>query len=124
MKNRSKRLLRTFSIVFFLFGCSNEPVRDLYPTTLSGGFELLPMEKTGIDFNNSIEETTYFNHYYYSQIYVGSGVAIGDLNNDGLPDVFFGGNQVSDKLYLNKGGFKFEDITQKSKLAINSGWTW
>ena len=78
----------------------------------------------GIDFSNTIQESTYFNHYYYSQMYVGSGVAIGDINNDGLPDVFFGGNQVADRLYLNKGGFQFEDITKKSKAAKNYGWTW
>jgi hypothetical protein len=116
-------LLILFSFTL-IFNCKNEPVRDLYPQELKGGLELLPQEKTGIDFNNTITESTYFNHYYYSQIYVGSGVAIGDLNNDGLPDVFFGGNQVADRLYLNKGNFQFEDITKQSKVAKNSGWTW
>jgi SepF-like predicted cell division protein (DUF552 family) len=124
MKNRCKWFLHVLSVSFFLHSCSNQPTRDLYPKQITGGFELLPAEKTGVDFSNTIKESTYFNHYYYSHIYIGSGVAIGDINNDGLADVFFGGNQVSDKLYLNKGGFKFEDITQKSKLAINSGWTW
>ena len=111
------------SIAVF-FNCKNETKRDLNPEELIGGLELLPQEKTGIDFSNTIIESTYFNHYYYSQMYVGSGVAIGDLNNDGLPDVFFGGNQVADRLYLNKGNFQFEDITKKSKVAKNSGWTW
>jgi len=124
MKNRCKWLLHVLSVSFFLHSCSNQPTRDLYPEQITGGFELLPAEKTGVDFSNTIKESTYFNHYYYSHIYIGSGVAIGDINNDGLADVFFGGNQVPDKLYLNKGGFKFEDITQNSKLAINSGWTW
>ena len=98
--------------------------RDLNPETLVGGLELLSSEKTGIDFNNSIKETKTFNHFYYSQIYNGAGVAIGDINNDGLADIFFGGNTVSDRLYLNKGSFKFEDITKKSRVAKNSGWTW
>ena len=124
MKNRCKWFLHVLSVSFFLHSCSNQPTRDLYPEQITGGFELLPAEKTGVDFSNTIKESTYFNHYYYSHIYIGSGVAIGDINNDGLADVFFGGNQVPDKLYLNKGGFKFEDITQNSKLAINSGWTW
>ncbi|WP_296317370.1 VCBS repeat-containing protein [Winogradskyella sp. UBA3174] len=106
------------------FNCSEEPTRDLYPSELVGGLELLSSEKTGIDFSNTIKESTYFNHYYYSQMYVGSGVAIGDINNDGLADVFFGGNQVADRLYLNKGNFQFENITKKSKVARNSGWTW
>ena len=108
----------------FCFNCSQEPTRNLYPSELVGGFKRLPSEKTGIDFENTINESLYFNHYYYSQMYVGSGVAIGDINNDGLPDVFFGGNQVADRLYLNKGGFQFENITKKSRVARNSGWTW
>ncbi|WP_299113566.1 VCBS repeat-containing protein [uncultured Winogradskyella sp.] len=112
-------------LAFVLFvSCNDKPNRNLYPEELVGGFDLLPSEQTGIDFNNTIKESTYFNHYYYSQIYVGSGVAIGDINNDGLPDIFFGGNQVGDKLYLNKGNFQFDDISKKSKIAVNPGWTW
>jgi hypothetical protein len=115
-----------FALITFLllFSCNEGPSRDLNPKELIGGFNLLSAEKTGIDFQNTINESTYFNHYYYSQMYVGSGVAIGDINNDGLPDVFFGGNQVADRLYLNKGNFQFENITKKSKVARNSGWTW
>lgn len=119
-----KRCLVPIGALLFLFSCNNQPQRNLYPEELIGGFELLSEQKTGIDFNNSITESIYFNHYYYSQIYVGSGVAIGDLDNDGLPDVFFGGNQVADRLYRNKGNFEFEDITKKSRVALNSGWTW
>ncbi len=100
------------------------PQRNLYPENLFGYLELLPSERTGIDFNNTMIESKVLNQYFYSQIYVGSGVAIGDINNDGLADVFFGGNQVADRLYLNKGDFQFEDITKKSKVAKNSGWTW
>ncbi|GAA4891679.1 VCBS repeat-containing protein [Flaviramulus aquimarinus] len=102
----------------------NKPQRDLYPETLVEGFDLLNSEQTGIDFSNTIRETKSFNHYYFFNIYMGSGVAIGDINNDGLSDIFFGGNQVADRLYLNKGNFKFEDITKKSKVAKNNGWTW
>lgn len=109
--------------VFLILACENTN-RNLYPETLVGGFELLSPDSTGIDFNNTIRESKFLNHYFYSQIYLGSGVAIGDINNDGLPDIFFGGNQVSDRLYLNKGDFQFEDITKKSKSAKNSGWTW
>lgn len=119
-----KQSLLVLTILLILISCNNQHQRDLHHEKLVGGFELLTVERTGIDFNNSIEESTYFNHYYYSQIYVGSGVAIGDLDNDGLPDVFFGGNQVADRLYWNKGNFEFEDITKKSRVALNSGWTW
>ena len=125
MKRIIYKLLTGLLVMCFLvFGCSDQPTRDLYPEELVGGFELLPVERTGIDFSNTIKESTYFNHFYYSQIYVGSGVAIGDVNNDGLADIFFGGNQVEDRLYLNKGDFEFENITKKSKIARNSGWTW
>ena len=123
MKNHFLYLKASLLLSFLMIAC-NKPHRDLYPETLVGGFELLAPETTGIDFRNTINESTYFNHYYYSQIYVGSGVAIGDINNDGLSDIFFGGNQVSDRLYLNKGDFQFEDITKKSRVAKNSGWTW
>lgn len=123
--NNSKIQFVIVTVVFSIFfSCNNGPKRDVYPQELIGGFNLLPSERTGIDFENTIRESTYFNHYYYSQMYVGSGVAIGDINNDGLADVFFGGNQVEDRLYLNKGDFKFENITKKSKIARNSGWTW
>ncbi|MBT8245053.1 MAG: VCBS repeat-containing protein [Winogradskyella sp.] len=114
-----------FLVLNLLFiSCNNGSKRNLYPEELIGGFELLPSEQTGIDFNNSIKESKRFHHYFFSQIYLGSGVAIGDINNDGLPDVFFGGNQVNDRLYLNKGNLKFDDITIKSKAAVNPGWTW
>jgi len=124
MKHTPVQFISVLSIVLLLFSCNNQPQRNLYPETLVGGFNLLPSQETGIDFNNAIRESKKFHHYYFGQIYLGSGVAIGDINNDGLLDVFFGGNQVSDRLYLNKGDFKFEDITKKSKTARNSGWTW
>jgi len=124
MKNFCKRTVQIFSFCFLVWGCSKGPTRDLYPEELIGGFELLPSVTTGIDFSNTINESKMFHHYFFSQIYLGSGVAIGDINNDGLPDVFFGGNQVADRLYLNKGNFQFEDITKKSKVARKSGWTW
>ena len=113
-----KTLFFCFKIVFavsvFLISCQNSK-RNLHPEILVGGFELLPAEKTGIDFVNSIKESAFFNQYFYSQIYIGAGVAIGDLNNDGLADVFFGGNQEGDRLYLNKGDFQFEDISKEIK---------
>ncbi|NNK27708.1 MAG: VCBS repeat-containing protein, partial [Flavobacteriaceae bacterium] len=111
------------ALAFLTLTCKG-PERDLYPDELVGGLELLPPEKTGIDFNNKITESEKVNHLYYNQIYSGAGVAVGDINNDGLPDIFFCGNQVSDRLYLNKGDFEFEDITKKSRIAINAGWSW
>ena len=109
---------------FLVFACQEQTKRNLKPETLAGGLSLLSPEQTGIDFNNTIKETSTFNHFYYSQIYNGAGVAIGDINNDGLADIFFCGNTVSDRLYLNKGNFQFEDITKKSRAARHSGWSW
>ncbi|WP_292889190.1 VCBS repeat-containing protein [Nonlabens sp.] len=124
MKKSTSQFIVVLIITSFLMSCNNEPSRNRYPKELLGGFNLLPSEETGIDFNNTIEESKFFNHYFYGQIYLGSGVAIGDINNDGLPDIFFGGNQVNDKLYLNQGDFKFEDITATSTIDQHSGWTW
>ena len=81
-------------------------------------FIQLSSDETGIDFTNSISETQEFNYYSYEYAYNGGGVALGDINNDGLIDIYFTGNQVSDRLYLNKGDMKFEDITSS---AITSG---
>ena len=124
MKNPKLYYIYIIIVFFISYSCSNSPKRDLNPEKLVGGFELLSAEDTGIDFNNSINESKSFNHFYFSQIYSGSGIAIGDINNDGLADIFFGGNQVNDRLYLNKGDFRFEDITKSSKIAVNPGWTW
>jgi hypothetical protein len=77
-------------------------------------FTLLKPEATGITFSNTITETDSFNVLSYGYIYNGGGVAVGDVNNDGLQDIYFSGNMVSSKLYLNKGNFQFEDITASS----------
>ena len=121
--NRIKPNYVTILILIVIMSCQKSK-RPLCTEALVGGFELLSSDKTGIDFNNSIKETISFNHFYYSQIYNGAGVAIGDINNDGLSDIFFCGNQVSDRLYLNKGHFQFENITKKSRAARVSGWSW
>ena len=83
-------------------------------------FTLLEPEATGITFANTITETDTFNVLSYGYIYNGGGVTVGDVNNDGLQDVFFSGNMVSSKLYLNKGDFKFEDVTLKSGTSTST----
>ncbi|KAA5549138.1 VCBS repeat-containing protein [Adhaeribacter rhizoryzae] len=74
-------------------------------------FTLLPPTATKVTFANNIAESDSFNILTFTYIYNGGGVAVGDVNNDGLQDLYFSGNMVSSKLYLNKGYFKFEDIT-------------
>jgi len=74
---------------------------------------------TGITFENKVVNEKGFNIFNYRNFYNGGGVAIGDINNDGLDDVFFTANMSSNKLYLNKGNFKFEDITNASHIQSN-----
>ncbi len=79
-------------------------------------------ENTGIDFSNTITDGKDFNVLSYRNFYNGAGVAIGDINNDGLSDVFFTSNQGANELYLNKGNFKFEDIGEKAGLINKGKW--
>lgn len=79
-------------------------------------------QDTGITFNNTITETNELNILDYIYFYNGGGVAIGDINNDDLPDLFFSRNQVPNKLYINKGNLTFEDITDKANVGGNSSW--
>lgn len=79
-------------------------------------------EGTGIDFTNKVENTPKFNIFSYRNFYNGAGVAIGDINNDGLADVFFTANMGDNKLYLNKGAWKFEDITDKAGFKHTGKW--
>lgn len=78
--------------------------------------------ETGIDFVNRVEDTDTLNILDYLYFYNGGGVAIGDINNDGLPDIYFSSNMESNKLYLNKGNFSFEDITQQAGVAGKGNW--
>ena len=80
-------------------------------------FKLLSPSDSGIDFANTITATDSFNVQTDVYIYNGAGVAIGDIDNDGLPDIFFSGNMVSSRLYLNKGSMKFEDITSNAAVG-------
>jgi len=103
--------------VVLLSGCQTTPANT---HTL---FQLLSPGQTGIDFNNKLEYDEAFNIFTYRNFYTGGGVAVGDINNDGLPDIFFTGNQVDNKLYLNKGNFQFEDITEKAGIRKAGKWS-
>ncbi len=100
------------------FSCNkakDEPSREM--------FKLLDTSETGINFLNELSYSDEFNVYKYRNFYNGGGVAIGDINNDSLPDLYFTANQSKNRLYLNKGNFKFEDITDNSKTAGTKPWS-
>jgi len=79
-------------------------------------------EETGIDFSNMLQESEQLHILNFEYMYNGGGIAVGDINNDGLQDIYFSANQQPDKLYLNKGDLKFEDITTISGTAGRPGW--
>ena len=103
-------------LLVFIFSCQ---VKDKNPRM----FTLLSSNETNIHFTNDVEENLYFNFINYAYIYNGGGVAVGDINNDGLEDLYFTSNQASNKLYLNKGDFKFKDITKNAQVTDEKGWT-
>lgn len=110
LRNAPVLLLIFFSAAFF--SCRNKP-------TL---FTQISSEQSGIHFNNRITETDSINVLDFENVYNGGGVGVGDFNNDGLPDLYFTGNLVSNKLYLNKGEFTFEDITETAGVDGKGKW--
>ncbi len=105
-----------FLLLLFLFGC-DKPSRknSLLFTNVS--------ETSGISFLNELRITEQINPYTYRGFFNGAGVAVGDINNDGLQDIYFTGNQVDNKLYLNKGNLVFEDITETAGVACKNVWS-
>jgi len=85
-------------------------------------FESLAPTATGVTFVNRLPEDSAFNVFTYLYYYNGGGVAVGDVNNDGLPDLYFTSNVGSNRLYLNKGNYHFEDITERAGVADSIGW--
>ncbi len=85
-------------------------------------FELLTPEATGVRFANTLPEAPDFNILNYLYYYNGGGVAVGDVNGDSLPDLYFSSNLESNRLYLNKGGFRFDDVTEKAGVRGPEGW--
>lgn len=86
-------------------------------------FVNLASEQTGITFTNTVKDTEAFNIFTYRNFYNGGGVAIGDINNDSLPDIYFTSNQEKNRLFLNKGNWTFEDITDKAGVGGTKSWS-
>lgn len=85
-------------------------------------FLKMDSDSTGVKFANILKENDTLNYFTYPYLYMGGGVSAGDINNDGLTDLFFTGNMVENKLYLNKGNLKFEDITEKANIKGDNRW--
>jgi hypothetical protein len=115
MKGNCRHILFYCSISLLFFSCSEKKTETL--------FETLAPSYTGIDFVNRMDDSKSFRVLYYFYYYNGGGVATGDINNDGLPDIYFTANSKAvNKLYLNKGNLKFEDITAAAAVAGSSDW--
>ncbi len=99
-----------------LFSCSHQEQAE---TRI---FQQLGQDHTGITFSNVLTENDSLNYFTYSYLYMGGGIAAGDINNDGLIDLYFTGNMVPNKLYLNKGNLQFEDISEKAGVSGDSRW--
>lgn len=113
-------------IMVIAVGCKkdiNKNKVSVQETKKTPVFELVPETYSTVHFKNTVEETLYFNFLNYSYIYNGGGVGVGDINNDGLEDIYFSSNQGTNALYLNKGGFIFEDITAKAGVTDAEGWS-
>ena len=112
-------ILMIFAICIFSACRQQENKRGPGKNTL---LRIVEPKNSGIRFANQLQETDTSNSIFYEYYYNGSGLAIGDVNNDGLPDIFFGANMSKSRLYLNKGNLKFEDVTDKCGINTKGKW--
>jgi hypothetical protein len=119
--NKRISFLLLIIITFLLTSCEEGKVQ--YQDGKNTAFTLIPSSHSGIKFINSIDQTMEFNFLSYPYIYTGTGVCIGDINNDGLDDVFFASNQKRNQIHLNKGNLEFENISKSSGIEDSEGWT-
>ena len=111
-----KNIIGSLFLFILIISCqtTDQPSKKL--------FQLLDTDKTNINFSNDLIETDSLNYMSFAYMYMGGGVSAGDINNDGLIDLYFSGNMVSNKLYLNKGDLNFEDITESAGVTGDNRW--
>lgn len=122
MNSIVKICLGTFILLTFST-CNNTTESDVVNKSSLTKFKRLNSNETGIDFINSLTESEDFDVFRYRNFYNGGGVAIGDINNDSLPDIFLISNMGENKLFLNKGNFRFEDITKAAGVGGVKIWS-
>ncbi len=120
---RKIRFIQAFTcaIILSLFYCQDPKKEDR--TDDAPLFSSLPSSETGVGFINAVENRKDFNIFKYRNFYNGGGVALGDVNNDGLADIYLTANMGPNKLYINKGDFKFEDISDTAGVEGNKPWS-
>lgn len=119
-----KKIVLPVAILMFCLSCSKkDDEKQKIHAEEETLFTLLPSAHTGIDFINEVKNQKDFNIFKYRNFYNGGGVAIGDVNNDGLPDIYLTANMGPNKLYLNKGDFEFEDISESAGVIGNKPWS-
>jgi len=107
-------------LVFTITSCNDRILSD--EDVIEPIFKKLDGKSTGVTFSNDLKENDSINYFTYAYIYMGGGVSAGDFNNDGLQDLYFTGNMVPNKLYINKGNLQFEDITEKAGVSGDHRW--
>lgn len=117
-----RKLLIYTLIAGCFYSCKEKEQAQVEERVETGKFTYISSSKSGITFQNTLSSSAYYNIISDSGFYDGAYVTIGDINNDGLPDIYFVSNQWENKLYLNKGDFRFEDITAKAGVAGAAGW--
>ena len=111
-----KKYLSFLFLMLWIISCQQKAQKH------ENGFSRLSASETGIDFINQLTETHKYNYFTFPYMYLGGGVSVGDINNDGLEDIFFTGNMVDNRLYLNKGNFFFDDITEAAGVKGDGRW--
>jgi len=107
-------------ILIIVFSCQQKSIQDIPQDKL---FSLIPKTVTGIDFKNEVDGSKEMNIFSYRNFYNGGGVGIGDVNNDGLPDIYLTANMKENKLYLNLGNWRFKDITKEAGVEGKKSWS-